>query len=291
MQKGLFRLVPAVTIACALPWAGVVAQAPPKRAPLTDTQLFNPEKRAPLAEWTDATVDGSRKAVSLERPDGTVLRGWLLPAVDPRAPVVVTFRGNNETLADAYSQERDAFFATALNFNVITFDYRGTGFSTGTISLGGARDDALAIYDYAEKLAAGRPVFVCGWSLGSIFAGNVAANRNPAGVILLDPIGSAPILARTYHSSLVTPLMASEMNNVGALTSYAGPLLIVHGTSDRVVPIDNGLADYAASPSKDKRFVRVPGSGHSQTIWSIQADDAIVAFIKDHVPALPKAPD
>jgi hypothetical protein len=216
-----------------------------------------------------------------------MLRGWVIESADAKAAYVLTFRGNNETIADAGSQARDTFFSSRLNLNVMTFDYRGTGFSEGGISLKDALADSLEIYDDVVKQAAGRPVFVCGWSLGSIFASYVAGNRpSVAGLILLAPIASSETIAadylRTQNFNLIAPPSFHLIQNAAELRKYHNPLLIVHGTADNVVPFTQGRRDFAFAGSRDKKFVAVKGNGHGGTIWSIEADDAIAAFMQRH---------
>lgn len=279
-----------------VPGTGPVRAADPMSAPsrelvLTDARLFHAAPRQPQNVWADVAKDGSRETVSLKTADGVILRGWFYPARQPDAPFVVTFHGNNEIIGDAYTQARDGFLYAQLDLNLISFDYRGTGFSDGVISLARARADALAIYDFAVKKAAGRPVFVVGWSLGSIFASHVAGSRPPvAGLILLDPIADADALAadigKQLHTHVVIPAeVAKGIRNTAELRNYHQPLLVVHGTADEVVPIDQGRADFAAASSTDKTFVPVAGKNHVDAIWSVAADDAMAAFFARYASA------
>lgn len=275
---------------------GTVMAADPVSAPgrelvLTDARLFHAASRQPRNVWADVAKDGSRETVSLKTVDGVTLRGWFYPARHPGAPYVVTFHGNNEIIGDAYTQARDGFLYAQLDLNLITFDYRGTGFSDGAISLVQARADALAIYDFAMKRAAGRPVFVVGWSLGSIFASHVAGSRpSVVGLILLDPMSTADALAtdvgKELHTHVVIPAeVAKGIRNTAELRNYHRPLLVVHGTADEVVPIGQGRADFAAAGSTDKTFVPVAGKNHVGAIWSVAADDAIAAFFARYASA------
>lgn len=271
--------------------AADTVSAPARELVLTDARLFHAAARQPQNVWTDVAKDGSRETVSLKTADGVTLRGWFYPARHPDAPYVVTFHGNNEIIGDAYTQARDGFLYAQLDLNLITFDYRGTGFSDGRISLAQARADALAIYDFAMKKAAGRPVFVVGWSLGSIFASHVAGSRpSVAGLILLDPMSTADALAtdigKKLHTHVVIPAeVAKGIRNAAELRNYHRPLLVVHGTADEVVPIDQGRADFAAAGSTDKTFVPVAGKNHVGAIWSVTADDAITAFFARYASA------
>jgi hypothetical protein len=267
--------------------------AQPKELVLTDARLFHAETPEPQGVWSDATKDGSRQILLLKMADGVTLRGWFYPSRDPEAPYVITFHGNEETIADAYSEALNGFFYASLDLNLVTFDYRGTGFSDGVISLERARADALAIYDFVAKRAAGRPIFVCGWSFGSIFASHVAGTRTSVtGLILLDPVSTADSLAshwgRPHHvTTVVPPDVAKGIQNPEELRNYRNPLLVVHGIADHAEPIAEGRVDYAAAGSTDRTFVAVPGKSHVGTIWSVEADDAIAAFIQKHLHAAP----
>ncbi|MDE2150266.1 MAG: alpha/beta fold hydrolase [Gammaproteobacteria bacterium] len=249
-----------------------------------DARLFHPAKRLPPSVWVDAAKDDSRQTVRLKVPDGVEMRGWFYPSPVAGAPFVVTFHGNNETIGDAWTQARDGFFYASLGFNLVTFDYRGTGFSDGVISLAQARTDALAIYDLVMEKAAGRPVYVVGWSLGSVFASHIAASRPTlAGLVLLDPLASADALAADVAKAVHRPIQVAAsvkdgIHNAAELRRYHGPLLVVHGTADEVIPIAEGRADFAAAGSTDKTFVPVAGKGHVAAIWSVEADNAMAAF-------------
>jgi alpha-beta hydrolase superfamily lysophospholipase len=267
--------------ACWLCAVSAFAEPPPPSQPdaprvLTDERLFHPAPRVPQRVWSDS-VPGGVEAISLAAADGVTLRGWLYPAADPNAAWVIAFHGNNGYIADTFTQARTALFFGQLGLNVVAFDYRGTGFSDGEISLKLARDDALAMHDFAAKKAAGKPLFVVGWSLGSIFASHAAASRaSVAGLVLLAPIASESVAA-SFHA-VAAPEVAEGMRNAAELRGYRSPLLVVHGTRDSVIPIAQGREDYEAAASPDKRFVAVDGKGHGDGILSIEADDAIAAF-------------
>jgi len=288
---GLVACLGSLVLGTAPARAADTVSAPAGELVLTDARLFHAAPRQPQNVWTDVAKDGSRETVSLKAADGVTLRGWFYPARHPDAPYVVTFHGNNEIIGDAYTQARDGFLYAQLDLNLITFDYRGTGFSDGAISLEYARADALAIYDFAMKKAAGRPVFVVGWSLGSVFASHVAGSRpSVAGLVLLDPMSSADALAadvgKELHTHVVIPAeVAKGIRNTVELRNYRQPLLVVHGTADEVVPIDQGRADFAAAGSTDKIFVPVAGKNHVGAIWSVDADDAIAAFFARYASA------
>ncbi|HRU39189.1 MAG TPA: alpha/beta hydrolase, partial [Candidatus Goldiibacteriota bacterium] len=61
--------------------------------------------------------------------------------------------------------------------------------------------------------------------------------------------------------------------------SFSAPLLVLHGTEDEVFPQDIGKRLFGAAGSKDKFFVSLPGTGHSNVnISSGPAKEALDAF-------------
>jgi pimeloyl-ACP methyl ester carboxylesterase len=63
-----------------------------------------------------------------------------------------------------------------LKYDVITFDYRGFGDSTGEPTESGLIKDARFIYDWLHKLSNGqRKIYLWGHSLGSAVACQLAA--------------------------------------------------------------------------------------------------------------------
>ena len=68
-----------------------------------------------------------------------------------------------------------------------TVNYPGYGDSTGPARLSSIPPMAVEAFDAISKVAAGRPVIVCGNSLGTTAALYVAANRPVAGLVLQNP--------------------------------------------------------------------------------------------------------
>ena len=59
---------------------------------------------------------------------------------------------------------------------------------------------------------------------------------------------------------LTALLTRGELPNAERAAAMSEPLLVVHGTADRVVPYDEGLLLAQAVPGA--RFLSVPGAGH-----------------------------
>ncbi|PJF33247.1 MAG: alpha/beta hydrolase, partial [Phototrophicales bacterium] len=91
------------------------------------------------------------------------------------------FGGNQFTVRQSGAKILRAL--SSVGVNLIMFDHRGYGESTGTPSVENLRQDAIDNYDFARKLIQGK-LIVHGQSLGSFEAGAVASVRSLDGLVL-----------------------------------------------------------------------------------------------------------
>ncbi len=152
-----------------------------------------------------------------------------------------------------------------LGFSVLAVDYRGFGKSAAlspTEEL--AYEDAQAAYEYLGKLAPGKPRVIVGHSLGGAIAAEVA-RRHPdvAGVVLEATFTSIKdMIAESAWSYLPVDLILTQrFDTLSKIGDIKAPILITHGTQDRIVPVAMGEKLYAAAKSK-KRFIKVEGGSH-----------------------------
>jgi pimeloyl-ACP methyl ester carboxylesterase len=174
---------------------------------------------------------------------------------------------------------------------VVVYDYRGYGFSEGTPDVSTFRRDALAEYDRIAKQYPTRQIVVYGFSLGTAMATKVAADRHVGGLILAGSIASAaaefPVYARAqgYTAAQIEGARPAQdaieaFDEIGLMQRITAPLLMLHGEADTLVPIVEGRDLFKAARMKDKRFVALPGVGHSQTVVSPLAFAAVAAFLE-----------
>ena len=196
--------------------------------------------------------------VHLTTTDGERLLAWRMAAA-PGAPLVVYFHGNGGGLD--LRANRYAAFAAA-GFGVLALEYRGYAGSTGAPSEEGLTRDAQAAYQAALADAAPERIVLLGESLGSGLAVKLAASL-PVGALALDsPYTSiAEVAAGKFWMFPVRRLIRDRYQSDAAIAKVKAPLLIVHGTADRTVPIRYGrrLFDLATT---SKTFLAVEGAGH-----------------------------
>lgn len=239
-----------------------------------------PAPRAPLPD--PARVLGYGERIELTMKDGTRLAGWFLPAEDGEgaSAALLWFYGNGETIGAIWPVIRDF---RPPNAALLVVDYPGYGASGGRATEAGIYEAGALAY----RALASRPqvdpkrIYVYGRSLGSAVATRTAAAFPTAGLILESPFTSArDMAARTYR---IFPLflVRLKLDNLATIQRVHGPVLVFHGTADRLVPMEMGRRVAAAAPGP-KEFVMIEGAGHNETyaFGGPSYRDRLAAFVR-----------
>jgi hypothetical protein len=217
---------------------------------LSDRQIFLPQ----LAGNAALPVPPLR----LQTQDGGTIAALHLTHASAQYTVLYS-HGNAETLGDIYprlQQVRD------LGFNILAYDYRGYGQSSGTPSEQAAYRDIEAAYRYLTQtlqVSSGQ-ILVLGRSVGGGPATYLAEQHPVAGLILESTFTS---IFRVVLPVRILPF--DKFPNRDRLSHIRVPVLILHGTQDRVVPFAHGQALYAAA-RVPKTLVAIPGADHNDVI-------------------------
>jgi len=198
------------------------------------------------------------REVTLTAPDGVRILAWTVPP-KPGKPVVLYLHGNGGSIAHRVARfDRLTDDGTGL----IALSYRGYGGSDGTPTEAGLIDDARAAYAFARETYPDAPLVLWGESLGTGVAVALAAEKDVAAVILEAPFTSAADVAFAAYPFLpVSLLMKDQFRSDARIGKVTAPLLIMHGTADRIVPFRLGERLYALA-NAPKAFVRFADGGH-----------------------------
>ncbi len=124
-----------------------------------------------------------------------------------------------------------------LGYDLIIYDYRGFGKSTGPRDEHRMQQDALAVYAFAERRYQAQNIVLYGRSLGSHFAAFVARNRPCRMLILETPFSNMRDLFHAYFPFLPRVFRFKyAFDNKALLPEIEVPIHIFHGTKDLVVP-------------------------------------------------------
>jgi fermentation-respiration switch protein FrsA (DUF1100 family) len=166
-------------------------------------------------------------------------------------------------------------------YGVVSFAYRGSSGSTGTPTEAALTADAQAVVAAIPQFLGRDPgqLILYGESLGSAVAIKLAAWGTGDGLILQSPFTSIRDIVRAqYPQEDVAHLFREVWDSRARIGEVRQPLLVVHGTTDRLVPFIQGEAILAEAGSRDKRLVALEGVGHN-VAWTRDAAGPIFAFL------------
>ncbi|MGN6512960.1 MAG: alpha/beta hydrolase [Lysobacteraceae bacterium] len=181
---------------------------------------------------------------------------------------VLYFGGNGFVLAHHYPYVLGSY--RDLPVDVVAFDHRGYGASTGHATIDALLADGTVLYDAmrARPELAGRPLLVHGHSLGSFIAGDVARTRHLDGLVLESSATTAAEWVQGFvdHSLLlrrvdVAPALRGR-GNAAVMATLDEPLLVVVGSRDETTRPPMSRALYAAAATPAKELLVVEGAGH-----------------------------
>jgi alpha-beta hydrolase superfamily lysophospholipase len=196
---------------------------------------------------------------------GERLNAWWAPADNKNAPVLLYLHGARWDLTGSVTRIPRW---NRMGFSVLAIDYRGFGKSVAAKadvpSEQSANQDAAAAWTYLATLAPGAQRFVFGHSLGGSMALHLALNQpDTSGVILEGAFTSIPDMIRETRWGFlpVSALVTQRFDNIDRINAITKPVLVVHGTSDSVVPFSMGEKLFAAAKAP-KKFLRAEGGSH-----------------------------
>ena len=158
-----------------------------------------------------------------------VLQGVLRKDEKSDAGLLLYFGGNADD-ATLFS----SYVAALRGYDIVSFNYRGYGDSSGKPSEQALFSDALKIYDtYAKE----RKVVLVGRSLGSGVATYVASKRKSDGLVLITPYDSIISMAHQKYPYFPTQwLLKHAFETVHYIPSVTAPIAIIEVENDTTIP-------------------------------------------------------
>jgi pimeloyl-ACP methyl ester carboxylesterase len=240
---------------------------------------------------------GEAAGDALTSGDGTRIAGWYIPAANdggPTAPSVVLAH------ADGANKSEMLDWAKPLHgdYNLVLFDFRNHGQSSGDVTTMGVREagDLRAVLDWLEKTKRPSAVAVLGVSMGGAAAINEAAGDSRVKAVILDSTHATlanalqarldrdgyPLSLPGAWSILLGGLLRtgedmSSADPVQAITRYRDrPVLIIAAGRDRAIG-SNDPADLLAAAREAGSSAELDtctAAGHAQSIGTCSSEYA-----------------
>ncbi|MCK5296927.1 MAG: alpha/beta hydrolase [Alphaproteobacteria bacterium] len=216
--------------------------------------------------------------VKLLTKDGLELVSWYGKAKNNR-PTIAFFYGNAGNIAGVAYKAR--IFMDA-GYGMLLVGYRGYGGNEGSPTEEGLIADAFAAADFLEKEQVEKVVYY-GESLGSGVAVALAVEKAPVAIILEAPFSSALDVAKIGYWYLPTSfLMKDKFDSVARIKNVKAPLLLIHGESDKTIPVALGrkLLEAANEP---KKGIFIPNAHHAN-LYDFGAHKKILEWLSKEFP-------
>jgi len=172
----------------------------------------------------------------IETEPGVNINTVKFPVKNPRGSILY-FHGNKDNLVrwgEIVSQ------LCVYEYNIYIFDYRGYGKSTGSPSERGVLHDSEVIFNKINQKFPDELWIFYGRSLGTGIAAYLSSKCKPKGLILESPYYSMEELITHYYFPYPWYHQKITIPTHSYLKESSFPVLILHGTDDQIVPIEEG---------------------------------------------------
>lgn len=177
--------------------------------------------------------------------EGNVESWFFPPASQKPAPAVIVAHGNGD-LIDGWATATNALVAAGIGVYLV--EYPGFGLSSGAPRRQSIANAFTRGYDWLTAQPQVDPLKIAGLgqSLGGGVITDLAENRRLSALILWSSFSSAGAMAR----QMLAPgfLVLDSYDPESVIKRFSGPVLIIHGKSDAIIPFRHALALHERRP-------------------------------------------
>lgn len=174
--------------------------------------------------------------------------------------VVLYFHGNRRNIL---RYRRFVPYFTKSGYEVWMIDYPGYGKSTGLFSEKIVYEWSLIMYKLARARFSPESIVIYGKSLGTGIASQLASIRNCRYLILETPYYSLPEVIGYYAPIYpVNRMIRHQFPTFVYLPKVSDPIVIIHGTNDRIIPYRHALRLNHLLKRKDE-LITIKGGTHN----------------------------
>ncbi len=220
--------------------------------------------------------------------EGGLVEEWFVPGTGVHAgspaPAVIFAHGNAELIDDQGALVRGF---QELGVSVLLVEFPGYGRSAGSpteASIASVLASAFDDLGLRPEVDAQR-IVLYGRSIGGGAVCALTRQRRPAAVILQSTFRSLRSMLATY--GLFGPAVLDPMENLEAIESYDGPVLVMHGRDDEIIPFHHGEALHAAASNG---FIKAFACGHNDFPVSSKAHWHVVRTFLERAQILEPRP-
>lgn len=148
-----------------------------------------------------------------------------------------------------------------LNYNVLVWDYKGYGLSSGKTNLENFCKQGKALFDQIINFDSTSNIILYGRSLGTGIVADLANELNVSKIILETPYTSMKSLI-AYKTWIGQYFVKHDIPSLSKAEKLKKPVLIIHGTHDQLIPYTMAENYFHALQSEQKRMLSISGGTH-----------------------------
>ena len=192
---------------------------------------------------------------------------WWMPHADANAPTLLYLHG---TYRNLYQNVRKLNALRDAGFAVLAVDYRGWGDSTPIVpSEASIYADANAAWaEVVKRQSNPNRRVIYGHSMGGGVAVELAhtkrVGRDYGALILESTFTRWPDVAAANGAlgTVLSWFSSQRFASIDKIGSVDAPILMLHGTADKTIPIELGRRLFESAP-KGARMIEIEGGSHS----------------------------
>jgi pimeloyl-ACP methyl ester carboxylesterase len=239
--------------------------------------------------------------VSIDVEGGDRLHGWLLPGEPPVKGTIVFLHGNAQNISYHIAS---VHWLPRQHYNVLLYDYRGFGKSTGEPSILQSIDDFAAVMAELQQRIGEEDhrVVVLGQSLGAALAISAVAkwkSRYTFDATVLDSAFSDyRLIAKEKMAEVfwlkpftfLVPLFIPGTPDITADIARLSPIpvLLIHGKKDQIIPWQHSKRLYAAA-RKPKQLWLQPDARHIAAFADKTLRKRLLDYLDSVIKTVPSA--
>jgi pimeloyl-ACP methyl ester carboxylesterase len=238
---------------------------------LQDKLLYKPDKN--YISPQKANLNDVRENM-LTMSDGIKVMTWAKDG-NKDLPAILFFHGNRGQMSE--------FAPQIMRFNknghgVFLAEYRGYGNSQGKINQEKMFSDGAEIYDWIKKQGYSK-IVVIGYSFGCAASIGLADKRKVDGLVLISPFASlSRLVSEKYPFS--DWLLKDDYPSEKTIQKLTAPILIIHGTADRLVPVHHAKILYEQR-SNNTTLHLLDKKDHRETFWADETPSLVSDWLKN----------